>query len=373
MESTVNAEIDTKQEKPKRAKVSQTEFPGNTLVSALRIPEAIWENFAGKSAPPHEIAVALNMSPTSGGWRNLCGSAIAYGLTEGGYAANDISLTELGRRIVAPTEEGDDVTAKVEALLKPRILRDFFEKYDRAKFPKDEIAKNVLVSMRLPKERADTALEILKANGKYTGVIMETKTGPFVTLGSPAPVPKPQKEKELASKAPKPSGVTEPAKAQDEQVPPPGASQPDEPKQIFVAHGKNQKPLQDLKKILDQFKIPYKIAVDEPHTGRPISKKVAELMRGCSAGIFIFTRDEKSQHEGDLEVWRPSENVVYELGAASILWENKIIILKEKGVSFPSDFSDLGYITFEDGKIANKALDLLKELVALQLVRVQAA
>jgi predicted nucleotide-binding protein len=143
-----------------------------------------------------------------------------------------------------------------------------------------------------------------------------------------------------------------------------------------VAHGKNRRPLETLKKILNEFKIPYKVAVDEANAGRPISSKVAELMRDCSAGVFIFTKDEeffrRSKDETHVEVWRPSENVVYELGAASILWERKIIILREEGVNFPSDFSDLGYITFTDGALESKALELLKELVALQLVRFEA-
>ncbi len=98
-------------------------------------------------------------------------------------------------------------------------------------------------------------------------------------------------------------------------------------------------------------------------------------MKECGAGIFIFTRDElfyREDENGDREeVWRPSENVIYELGAASVQWERKIIILREDGVNFPSDFSDLGYITFADGELATKALEILKELVGLELVRIQ--
>jgi len=99
-------------------------------------------------------------------------------------------------------------------------------------------------------------------------------------------------------------------------------------------------------------------------------------MHECSAGIFIFTKDEKFLREtsvGQEEVWRPSENVVYELGAANILWDRKIIIVREEGVNFPTDFSDLGYITFKDGEIASKALETVKELIALDLIRVTAA
>ena len=43
---------------------------------------------------------------------------------------------------------------------------------------------------------------------------------------------------------------------------------------IFLAHGKNKKPVEQLKKILEQFKIPYKVAVEEPNLGRPIGNKV---------------------------------------------------------------------------------------------------
>jgi predicted nucleotide-binding protein len=338
---------------------------------------ALWENFAGRGAAPHDVAMSLELSPTSGGWRNLCGAAIEYGLTEGGYAADQITLTALGRRIVAPTEEGDDAKARVEALLQPRIEREFLERYNRAKFPKDDIGRNVLVNLGLPKDRSERSFEILKENGIFTGVLRETTTGLFVAVDSPAPM-RPARIVEEAREVVE--GTDEKQEILDDDTtvvnfkPAPKSSAP---KQLFVAHGKNRKPLEDLKRILDQFQIPYKVAVDEPNIGRPISSKVAELMEECSAGIFIFTKDEeffRKNKQGEYEeVWRPSENVVYEFGAASIRWDRKIIIVREDGVNFPSDFSDLGYITFKDGEIAIKAMEILKELVGLGLVKVLAA
>jgi hypothetical protein len=365
-----------KQEALKRSKVSQTEFPGNLLQHAEKIAQALWENFAGRGAAPHDVAMSLELSPTSGGWRNLCGSAIAYGLTDGGYAADQITLTALGRRIVAPTEEGDDTRARVEAMMQPRLEREFYERYNRAKFPKDEIGRNVLVSLGLPKDRAERSFEILKQNGLYTGVLRDTKTGLFVAIDSPVPLRVPIDHDEGHDLGGDDLTREPPVEAaSDMGLKPP--LEDDGPKQLFVAHGKNRKPLEDLKKILDQFKIPYKVAVDEPNKGRPISSKVAELMEDCSAGIFIFTKDEqffKKNKQGEFEeVWRPSENVVYELGAASIRWDRKIIIVREEGVNFPSDFSDLGHITFKDGEIATNAMDILKELVGLGLVKVLAA
>ena len=74
-----------KAKKAKRAFLSQKEFPREPLAKALEIAKAMWDHFAGKSAPPHDVALAMNLAPTSGHWRNLTGTAIAYGLTEGGF------------------------------------------------------------------------------------------------------------------------------------------------------------------------------------------------------------------------------------------------------------------------------------------------
>jgi len=149
------------------------------------------------------------------------------------------------------------------------------------------------------------------------------------------------------------------------------------PKKVFIAHGKNRTPLDQLKNALDTFKVRYAVAIDEPNAGRPISRKVAALMRDeCSSGIFIFTADERFARElagGETEeVWRPSENVVFELGAASILYENRIVIFKEKGVTFPSDFSDLGYIEFEKDQLVAELGSLFSELVSLDILEVRA-
>lgn len=139
---------------------------------------------------------------------------------------------------------------------------------------------------------------------------------------------------------------------------------------IFIAHGKNKKPLEQLKKILDQFKIPYKVAVDEPNLGRPISGKVREIMHSCNCAILVFTADEEFTDKGGKAIFRPSQNVVYELGAAGYLYDNRIVIMKENEVDFPTNFRDLGYISFEKDELEAKATDILKELIGFEIVKV---
>ena len=139
---------------------------------------------------------------------------------------------------------------------------------------------------------------------------------------------------------------------------------------IFVAHGKNKKPLDQLKKILDQFKIPYKVAIEEPNLGRPISSKVREVMQACNCAILIFTADEEFTDKNGNKIYRPSENVVYELGASGYLYDQRIVIMKEEGVDFPANFRDIGYISFEKDELDAKTMDVLKELIGFGIVKV---
>jgi hypothetical protein len=192
------AKKDTKQHERKPDKKAdekgvyfkQADFPQNSLQQAQKIASALVDNFAGKSGSPPDVALGIGISPTSSAWRTLTGSSIAYGLTEGGVNAGAISLTALGRRLVAPEEEGEDLAARRQAILKPRIAKEFFERYRRAKFPTDVIAGNVLKSLGVPPERVEAALDIVRTNGRYAGIIRETPTGPFINLDSPG-VPEP--------------------------------------------------------------------------------------------------------------------------------------------------------------------------------------
>lgn len=68
-------------------------------------------------------------------------------------------------------------------------------------------------------------------------------------------------------------------------------------------------------------------------------------------------------------MWRPSENVIFEMGAASVLYDDKIVLFKDKRVTLPSDFSGLGYIPFEDGQIESQMMPLVKELIAMNFLQ----
>lgn len=352
-----------------RVRVMQGDMPALTLDQALRVATGIWNDFAGRGAAPHDIAFAVGMTPTSGHWRTLTGASIAYGLTEGGYNADTIRLTPLGRRIVAPEEEGDELRARAEAVMKPRVMREFFTRYNRAKFPQDQIAANVLVGMGLPKERAQEAVELLKDAGKRTGLIRDTKTGLFVALPAAGEAPigpqhsdgvageseqsPPALERESLDEGAQRGTATLPAA----RVP----SQPASNNKVFITHGKSRAVVNQIKELLLFGNFEPIISVERESTAVPVPDKVFDDMRDCCAGVIhVNSEGELLDAEGNKHA-HLNHNVLIEIGAAIALYNKRVILLVQKGVTLPSNLQGLYRCEYEGDKLDYDAtMKLLK-------------
>lgn len=238
----------------------------------------------------------------------------------------------------------------------------------------DHFRDQVSDSERIIKDQAVCFFHI--ATGARLGTIIAGRHGNPTRLSFSAEALSAYLKREVEPPAPaKAESEVSSEDKQEEPETPPETPPKDEPREkplgqaIFIAHGKKKKPLDQLKKILDQFKIPYKVAVEEPNLGRPISGKVREIMKSCNCAILVFTADEQLTDKAGKTTFRPSENVVYELGAAGYLYDNRIVIMKEDEVDFPTNFRDLGYISFEKDELEAKAMDILKELIGFGIVK----
>jgi hypothetical protein len=171
-----------------RSRLSQEDVPSYSLDQALRVPKAIADSYAYKPTRPLNVAGAMKLSPSSGGFRMVTGAAIAYGLTTGGAFAPEIGITPLGMRIVRPTKPGDDLAAKREALLRPKVVGDFLRQYDGAALPPDQIAKNVLEERGVPSSRVDDVFALIVEGAQAVGFLKEINGKKYVDLaGAMAP------------------------------------------------------------------------------------------------------------------------------------------------------------------------------------------
>ena len=343
-------------------------FPNFSLEDSLAIAQGIQDKNAGKPMNRLLLAQAVDRKPGSSEYRDLLSSSYKYGLTQGTEKAKDISLTSLGEKVTKPLNKAERQKALRDALMEQELLARVYRHYDQHKLPSGEFFQNALErEFGVPREFVAECADLVVKNGEFTGILQNIGGSLHVMLEAEAMV-----AEEVTEEAPE--ALAEPGKVVEAQAREGAApAVPPKPKQIFIGHGKNKKPLDQLKKMLDGFEVPYKVAEEEPHAGRPISEKVAGTMQQCTSGIFIATADEEIYDKDGNAILRPGENVIYELGAGSVLYGKKIVIFKEEGVTFPSDFRDIGYISFQKDKLGAKAMELLDELVGFGILKISAA
>jgi len=349
------------------------------LESALRIAQAIQEQNNGKPMNRVLLANAIDKKPASSDFKALLSSSLKYGLTSGTEKSETISLEPLGSAATRPRDGAERTESLRKAALEPELLKRIYEHYNNGKLPQGDFFRNVLErDFGVPRDRCGECAELVATNGEFVGILQDLQGSRYVILegeGQGEGLEDPSEESLGEGDEREADPATGSNGHNADSTIPSAPVTPDTSKDrfIFVAHGKNKKPLAQLEDILKSFRIPYKVATDEANLARPISTKVAETMRACHSAILIFTADEELQTPDGEMVHRPSENVVHELGAASVLYDNRIVIFKEEGLNLASNFADIGYIPFEKDRLDAKGAELIKELIGLGLVKVQAA
>jgi len=353
--------------KDRRSRVSQGDVPAYTLDEALAVARAIGENYAFGPIKPLHLAHALSISPTSSAFRMLCGTSIAYGLTDGGYNATDITPTALAKRILKPTIEGDDLSAKREAFLKPRVPREFLTKYNGNRLPREDIALNVLEHLGVPSESAKRTLDLIMAGAKSLGLFTDIKGQLYVNLHGVRPQATPKADGSA------PENETE--ASEDLQLPPPapevkvtpaaaqvGLSKT-ENRKVFISHGKNRAFVDSLKELLSFGELEPVVATEIESVSQPVPDKVMSDMRRCSAAIIHVDSEQKMiTQEGEQKtVWNP--NVLIEIGAAMALYGRRFILLVRDGAGLPSNLQGLYEVRYQGDKLdADVTIKLLKAI-----------
>ena len=366
---------------------SNRPYPPCSLIVALDVATTITENNASHPINRLLLADAMDYSPSSSSFRERIAASAKYGLTEGNYNSETISLTPLGVSATRPRNDAERIEAMREAVRTIPVFANLIDHFTNSKLPEVDFLKNTLERdpFDIEPHWSESTAEAFLNDARDVGYLRDIGGSPHIVVDASIATPETVAQLDEGDDEPNDSQVDQVDNGKAlhstvdlgsrDAIEQPTTNPPARivPMQLFIAHGSNRRPLEQLKQILNSWKVPFLVAVDEAHAGRPISDKVGDTMRQCSAGIFIFTADEQFRNESGETISRPSQNVVYELGAASLLYGRKIVILKESGVTFPSDFSDLGWIEFERDALDAKAMDLLREMIALDAVRLVSA
>ena len=186
--------------------VSAAELPRRSLEQALRVAKALRDTLAGGPASWEDIASAMNLGARPQNKYYLW-SAQAYNLVE----KNDdkYSLSEIGRKIVAPTAPSEDREAIVQAILTPVVLSRFFTDYNGSPFPAEEHIGNILErKYGVPRERVEEAKVLIRENGLFAGILHQQADGGFAVRLDPRSTGVPQpSQSAVESPAPDPDAL----------------------------------------------------------------------------------------------------------------------------------------------------------------------
>jgi len=333
-------------------------YPSDTLEEAAGIAKAIYERNAGLPMDRLMLAKAIGRTPASSAFRSLITSSARYELTKGNYNAPEIRLTPLGEAAVGAKNPHERSKALLQAALKPEIFRGFYTSLDQKKFPEDEYAENMLrrdfkVASRLCKE----CLSIIKANANYAGLFTSIGGSLYISLrGAEERVP-----------IPEPLTAVERGPTEEAELP----LVPEERKlakypeakeiRVFISHGKNKRILEQVKTMLEFGKYDYEVAVETETTAIPVPQKIQDAMRRCNAGIIIISADEQERLEN--ERYGVNKNVLIEIGAAFVLYDQKVVLLVDRRVDLPSNLQGLYRCEYKGDELSWEAgLNLQKAI-----------
>ena len=358
---------------PKRAKISQADIPAYSLAEAIKVPRAIAENYGRKPTAPLKVAKGMNVQPNSSSFRMVTGAAMAYGLTKGGPNAPLIEITPLGLRVLKPTKEGDDLSAKREAILKPRVIGKFLTQYDNSPVPRRDIAINVLsTDMDVPEERAAAVFDMIMEGARAVGFVQKIKDKEYISLEGAG-----EAEEDESYDAAEPiESLTEGTEAEPSigKIDPPPAAQSASDdtlamatKRVFITHGKNKDFIDPIKKIITYGKYEAVVAEEKQSVSKPVPDKVMGSMRSCGAAIIHVDVEKVLKDEDDKEVQILNPNVLTEIGPAQALYGRRFILLVKDGVKLPSNLQGLYEVRYSGEKLdANDAFKLLDAMQDIQ-------
>jgi predicted nucleotide-binding protein len=363
-----------------RSYMSQEDIPSYEIEEALLVAKALLQQYAGDPSKPLDVAAAMDLTPTSGKFRMLCGASIAYGLTTGGYNAAQISVTDLARQIIEPQEEGAELVGKREAIMKPRILREVLSKYSGSQLPREDIAINVLKGMNVPSDRAKQVWDMILKSAESVGFLQTIKGRKYVNLGGVKP-PLPtidEYDEEATTESPSAhikamvKTVPEPEPAAVAQESRRSSFQGEARlRRVFITHGKNTTFIEPLKELLGFGELIPVVSIHKESVSQPVPDKVMNDMRGCGAAIIHVDGEMKLLDSVGKEHAIINPNVLIEIGAAMALYGRRFILLVREGVKLPSNLQGLYEVRYQgdvlDGVVTIKLLKAINEMKSVPL------
>ena len=359
--------FETDDQIPRKRTRMVRQYPVHTLEEGLGVATAIQEINRGEPFDRLLLAGALGTTPASSSYTNRLNASLRYGLTEGGYASQKISLTELGRSITAPTGVPERREALVQAALKPELFHNFYRSLDGKRMPPDQYAKNTLQrDSDVHPDLTNECLTIIKQNGLFVGILGDIGGAQYVSLSGahvPAEFPMPGVAAVEPLDAAGPPASADPVAASGSS-----ATVASRSAKFLIAHAGDPAVVETIRRTLDSFGIGYAAIKSADAVQHPPDRETSEALKSCDAAVLILAIPEGMPGDSRIEAGN-KESTIFMLGAVA-LYGDRVVLLREKGLERLPQEATLRTLQFRRENLDDLSLRLLQELHRMDVIKV---
>lgn len=147
-------------------------YPRHSVEKALRIPNVILEQNAGKPCPVKQSATYLGVG-SSGPYQVEVSSGIKYGFLER-TDRGVISVAERAKRILRPQSEKDKISGLQEAVTKAPVFSDVYGHYRGENLPDTQFFHNALADkFKVPSDKVAEFAEVFLSSLRAAELLHE--------------------------------------------------------------------------------------------------------------------------------------------------------------------------------------------------------
>ena len=171
--NTLDQPNGTQEATKKPSKKTIKNIPTIAFEDAIQLADAIWECSSGQKVRRLTLFDHLHKSPESGPSRALVTASSKYGITNGGYQAEYIELTEIGGIASNPDSSTvESVKAKFQlAIESNRYFTHLYETYKSMKVPSTKVMEDCVIEFGIDTHEAKQCVETFIVNAKFIGLI----------------------------------------------------------------------------------------------------------------------------------------------------------------------------------------------------------
>lgn len=133
---------------------------------------------------------------------------------------------------------------------------------------------------------------------------------------------------------------------------------------IFISHGHHPETREKVEEFIEVLGLNPIVVLQSASDGLSVDAKIDKYIKNCVASIIIYTPDDELKNGKFL----PRQNVIHETGILQRDMPEKIIYLKEKSVSLPTNIAPKVYLSFEKNDLTEAFIQIIKELKSFEVL-----